>query len=89
MMTIDQQIAYVEQMRHLTKGQPNNEAERWTEIAHTLIKFKRAEAIAQELEGDFRALAGMSLIAKGLKAASIVTAKSNLFMEMGRIFLKF
>jgi hypothetical protein len=87
-MTIDQQIAYTEQMRHVTKGEANGESEKWKTITLTLVKFKRAEAIAQELEGDFRALAGMSLAAKGLKAAVIVTAKSHLFIEMGRIFLK-
>ena len=88
-MTIDQQIAYVEQMRHLTRHEANGESEKWKAITLTLIKFKEAEAIAQELEADFRALAGMSVGAKVVKAGAIFLAKSNLFIQMGRIFLKF
>ena len=87
-INIDQQIALVDDTRRLTKEQPEGESEKWGQVQHTLLKYKRAEAIVQELADDFRALAGMSLAAKGLKAAVIVTAKSHLFIEMGRIFLK-
>lgn len=85
-MTLQEQIAMVENTARMCKSAGTADAAAWTEIAQTLKNHEEAYKIVKELEADFREFAGLTVLQKGLKATSIAVGKAGRFLRMGQIF---